>query len=172
MEEVGTMAGKTVAWDLVDIEIPEGCNVILGQSHFIKTVEDLFEVLATSSTVLEFGLAFCEASGPCLVRSEGNSSDLVEAARDNALALGAGHSFVILMRNGFPISVLNGIKQVQEVCRIFAATANPLQVLVFGSEQGRGIAGVIDGNSPTGVESEADVKDRKDLLRNIIGYKR
>ncbi len=166
------MSGKAVTWDLVDIVIPEECNVILGQSHFIKTIEDLFEVLATSSSSLEFGIAFCEASGPCLVRSEGNSPDLVTAARHNALALGAGHSFIIIMRKGYPISVLNGIKQVQEVCGIFAATANPLQVLVFESEQGRGIAGVIDGGSPKGVESEGDVKDRKDLLRNIIGYKR
>lgn len=166
------MAEKGIKWEVVDIGIPEGCNVILGQSHFIKTVEDLYEVLVTSSPALEFGLAFCEASGPCLVRKDGNADDLVEIAVANALKLSAGHAFVILMRNGFPISVLNAIKQVQEVCRVFAATANPLQVLVFQSGQGRGIAGVVDGFPPKGVESEGDVEDRKKLLRDIIGYKR
>lgn len=166
------MTGSDIRWDLVGITIPEGCNVILGQSHFIKTVEDLFEVLATSSPSLEFGIAFCEASEPCLVRSDGNAGDLVKSAADNALSLAAGHSFIILMRNGYPISVLNAVKQVQEVCRIFTATANPLQVLVFESGQGRGVAGVIDGFASKGIETEADVQDRKDLLRNIIGYKR
>ena len=125
------MTGSDMRWDLVDISIPEGCNVILGQSHFIKTVEDLFEVLATSSPSLEFGIAFCEASEPCLVRTDGNAPDLVRSAADNAIRLASGHAFVVLMRNGYPISVLNAVKQVQEVCRIFAATANPLQALVF-----------------------------------------
>jgi len=166
------MAGKDIKWDLVDLAIPDGCNLVLGQSHFIKTVEDLYEVMATTSPSLEFGIAFCEASMPCLVRKDGNSDDLVEAAVDNALRISAGHAFVILMRNGFPISVLNAIKQVQEVCGIFAATANPLQVLVFQSGQGRGIAGVVDGLSSKGVETENDIEDRKRLLREIIGYKK
>ena len=166
------MADKTLKWEVVELGIPEGCNIILGPSHFIKTVEDLYAVLVTSSPALEFGLAFCEASGPCLVRKDGNADDLVEIAVANALKLSAGHAFVILMRNGFPISVLNAIKQVQEVCRVFAATANPLQALVFQSGQGRGIAGVVDGFPPKGVESEGDVEDRKKLLRDIIGYKR
>ncbi len=166
------MTGSDIRWELVDIQIPEGCNVIIGQSHFIKTVEDLFEVLATSSPSLEFGIAFCEASEPCLVRKDGNAEDLVESASGNALRLAAGHSFIIMMRNGYPISVMNGIKQVQEVCRIFAATANPLQVLVFESGQGRGVAGVIDGSSARGIETCSDIEDRKSLLRKIIGYKR
>jgi len=166
------MAEKGIKWEVVDIGIPEGCNVILGQSHFIKTVEDLYEVLATSSPALEFGLAFCEASGPCLVRKDGNADDLVEAAVRNAMKLSAGHAFVIFVRNGFPISVLNAVKQVQEVCRIFAATANPLQVLVFQTGQGRGIAGVVDGFPSKGVESDDDIEERKKLLRDIIGYKR
>jgi len=166
------MAGKDIKWDLVDLAIPDSCNLVLGQSHFIKTVEDLYEVMATSSPSLEFGIAFCEASGPCLVRKDGNSDDLIEAAVDNALRISAGHAFVILMRNGFPISVLNAIKHVQEVCGIFAATANPLQVLVFQSGQGRGIAGVVDGFSSKGIETENDIEDRKKLLRDIIGYKK
>lgn len=172
MKEEESMTGSGIRWDLVDIRIPEECNVILGQSHFIKTVEDLFEVLATSSPSLEFGISFCEASEPCLVRTEGNAPDLVRSAADNAIRLATGHAFVILMRNGYPISVLNAVKQVQEVCRIFAATANPLQVLVFESSQGRGVAGVIDGFSSKGIETESDVQDRKRLLRDIIGYKR
>ncbi|HOV28811.1 MAG TPA: adenosine-specific kinase [Synergistales bacterium] len=159
-------------WQVERMEIPEGCNIILGQSHFIKTVEDLFEALVTSSPGLQFGIAFCEASEPCLIRRDGNSPDLVEAAVRNALALSAGHAFVVLIRNGYPINVLNRIKEVQEVCGIFAATANPLEVLVFETEQGRGIAGVVDGFSSRGVEEESHVEARKNLLRNIIGYKR
>lgn len=159
-------------WQVERMEIPEGCNIILGQSHFIKTVEDLFEALVTSSPGLQFGIAFCEASEPCLIRRDGNSPDLVEAAVRNALALSAGHAFVVLIRNGYPINVLNRIKEVQEVCGIFAATANPLEVLVFETEQGRGIAGVVDGFSSRGVEEESHVESRKNLLRNIIGYKR
>lgn len=159
-------------WQVERMEIPEGCNIILGQSHFIKTVEDLFEALVTSSPGLQFGIAFCEASEPCLIRRDGNSPDLVEAAVRNALALSAGHAFVVLIRNGYPINVLNRIKEVQEVCGIFAATANPLEVLVFETEQGRGIAGVVDGFSSRGVEEGSHVEARKNLLRNIIGYKR
>lgn len=159
-------------WQVERMEIPERCNIILGQSHFIKTVEDLFEALVTSSPGLQFGIAFCEASEPCLIRRDGNCPDLVEAAVRNARALSAGHAFVVLIRNGYPINVLNRIKGVQEVCGIFAATANPLEVLVFETEQGRGIAGVVDGFSSRGVEEESHVEARKNLLRNIIGYKR
>jgi adenosine/AMP kinase len=159
-------------WQVVKMEIPDECNIILGQSHFIKTVEDLFEALVTSSPGLHFGIAFCEASEPCLIRHDGNAQDLVEAAVRNAQSLSAGHAFVILIRNGYPINVLNRIKGVQEVCGIFAATANPLEVLIFETGQGRGIAGVVDGFSSRGVEEETHVKARKHLLRSIIGYKR
>ena len=159
-------------WQVVKMEIPDECNIILGQSHFIKTVEDLFEALVTSSPGLHFGIAFCEASEPCLIRHDGNAEDLVEAAIRNAQSLSAGHAFVILIRNGYPINVLNRIKGVQEVCGIFAATANPLEVLIFETGQGRGIAGVVDGFSSRGVEEETHVKARKHLLRSIIGYKR
>lgn len=155
-----------------NIEIPEGCNVIIGQSHFIKTVEDLFEALVTSSPSLSFGIAFCEASVERLVRRDGNDTGLVECAVRNALNIAAGHCFVVVIRNGYPINVLGRIKAVQEVCGIFAATANPLQVIVAESEQGRGIIGVIDGASPVGVEDEAGEQWRKNLLRNVIGYKR
>ncbi len=159
-------------WQVVKMEIPEECNIILGQSHFIKTVEDLFEALVTSSPSLQFGIAFCEASEPCLIRHDGNSPDLVDAAVRNAQALSAGHAFVVLIRNGYPINVLDRIKGVQEVCGIFAATANPLEVLIFGTGQGRGIAGVVDGFSSRGVEEDTHVAARKRLLRSIIGYKR
>lgn len=159
-------------WTLVQLDFPSDCNVILGQSHFIKTVEDLYEALATSSPSLKFGIAFCEASGDCLIRFDGNDEELVRIAVDNMTAVGAGHSFLIVLRNGYPINVLNRIKECQEVCRIFAATANPLQVIVCESGQGRGVAGVIDGFSPKGVETESDIEGRKTLLRRIIGYKR
>jgi adenosine/AMP kinase len=161
-----------VSLSVVPVNIPERCNVILGQSHFIKTVEDLYEALVTTSPSLEFGIAFCEASGDCLVRKDGNREDLVEAAVSNALAIGAGHLFVILLRNGYPINVLDRIKSVQEVCSIYAATANPLQVVVAVTQQGRGILGVVDGFPPKGVETEEDVRARRSLLRDIIGYKR
>lgn len=154
----------------VSVENPDELNLILGQSHFIKTVEDLHEVLAQSSGSLEFGIAFCEASGPRLVRRSGNSSDLVDLAVRNARAIGAGHSFIVFLRNGFPVSVLNAVKAVPEVCRIFCATANPVQVLVVETGQGRGIIGVVDGGSPLGVESEDDIAARKNLLRQF-GYK-
>ena len=161
-----------IRWSVVETVFPEDCNLILGQSQFIKTVEDLYETLATSSPHLEFGIAFCEASGPCLVRSDGNEPELEDMARENAFRIAAGHSFVVVLRNGYPINVLNRVKQVEEVCRIYAATANPLQVLVFETAQGRGIAGVVDGASPEGLETEDDKQDRKTLLRDIIGYKR
>jgi adenosine/AMP kinase len=157
---------------LETVEIPEDCNVIVGQSHFIKTVEDLFEALVTSSPSLSFGIAFCEASIEKLVRRDGNDLELVECAVRNALKIGAGHSFVVVIRNGYPINVLGRVKAVQEVCGIFAATANPLQIIVAESGQGRGIIGVIDGGSPVGVEDAAGEEWRKNLLRNVIGYKR
>jgi adenosine/AMP kinase len=154
----------------VPIEKPEELNVILGQSHFIKTVEDVYEALAGSSPHLRFGLAFCEASGPCLVRRAGNDPELVELAVRNALALAAGHSFVVFLREGFPVNVLNQLKQVPEVCRIFCATANPVEVVLAETELGRGILGVVDGSSPLGVESDEDEASRRELLRRI-GYK-
>jgi len=159
-------------WTLVQLDFPSDCNVILGQSHFIKTVEDLYEALATSSPSLKFGIAFCEASGDRLIRFDGNDEELIGIAVDNMTAVGAGHSFLVVLRNGYPINVLNRIKECQEVCRIFAATANPLQVILCESGQGRGVAGVIDGFSPKGVETESDIEGRKTLLRRIIGYKR
>jgi len=156
---------------LVPVAIPENANVIIGQSHFIKTVEDLYEIMVTSVPQAAFGLAFNEASGACLVRAEGNDDGLRAAAIDTALALSAGHTFVVYLRNAFPINVLNRIKDCPEVCRIFCATANPLQVVVAESEQGRGIIGVIDGSSPKGVEQDADREWRVGFLRTI-GYKR
>ncbi|RJS82696.1 hypothetical protein CW709_03220 [Candidatus Bathyarchaeota archaeon] len=155
----------------VRIDFPEGCNVILGTSHFIKTVEDLYEALVSSVPGVKFGLGFCEASGKCLVRTEGTDEELKKIAAENALKLGAGHSFIIILRNAYPINVLNAIKMVSEVCTIYAATANPLEVVVAETEQGRGILGVIDGFKPKGIESEEDVSWRKNFLREI-GYKR
>lgn len=157
---------------IVQVNIPEGCNVVLGQSHFIKTVEDMYEALVTSAPGLEFGIAFCEASGDCLVRHDGNREDLEKAAIENAQKINAGHVFVVLLRNGYPINVLDRIKNLQEVCRVFAATANPLQVLVAETEQGRGVTGVVDGFPTKGVEDAEGQSWRKNLLRNIIGYKR
>lgn len=154
----------------VPLEKPEDVNVIVGQAHFIKTVEDLHEVLAGSSPHLEFGLAFCESSGPRLVRRSGNDPDLVELAVRNAQAIGAGHCFVVFLRNGFPVNVLNALKLVPEVATLFCATANPAEVIVVQGNAGRGILGVIDGGAPLGVETDADVADRKSLLRKF-GYK-
>ncbi len=155
----------------VKIDAPPDTNLILGQTHFIKTTEDLYEVLITSVPGIKFGLAFCEASAKCLVRSEGNDSELKKAAEDNALSLGCGHTFLIFMRGAYPINVLNAIKNLQEVCSIFCATANPVEVIIARTDQGRGILGVIDGESPKGIETEKDVQDRKAFLRNI-GYKK
>jgi hypothetical protein len=154
----------------VPFENPEGLNVILGQSHFIKTVEDLHETLVTASPSLKFGIAFCEASGPCLIRWSGNDQGLIDLAVRNAEAIGAGHSFVVAMREGFPINVLNAVKMVPEVCRIYCATANPLEVVVGASELGRAILGVVDGSSPLGVETDDDIAERKAMLRRF-GYK-
>lgn len=162
------MAG--VELHLVAIDKPDDMNVIVGQSHFVKTVEDLHEALVGVSPHLRFGIAFCEASGPCLVRRSGNDARLVELATTNALAIAAGHTFVILLEDGYPVNVLNQVKQVPEVCSIFCATANPLQLVVAETELGRGVIGVIDGSRPLGVETDADVADRKALLR-AIGYK-
>ena len=155
----------------VKMSIPEGANLILGQSHFIKTVEDLYEALVTASPALKFGIAFNEASGACLTRLDGNDEDLKKAASANAQALASGHTFVVLIRDGYPINILKRIQQVQEVVGIFCATANPVEVIVAQTNQGRGILGVIDGASPKGVEGEADVEWRRGLLRKI-GYKK
>jgi len=154
----------------VTIEKPESANLILGQSHFIKTVEDLHEVLVGAVPGIQFGLAFCESSGPALVRSSGTSPELTELARKNALALSAGHVFLILLGNAFPINVLNAVKMVPEVCRIFCATANPVEVILAETEQGRGVLGVVDGVKPKGLEGEEDLRWRMDFVRKI-GYK-
>jgi hypothetical protein len=155
----------------VKVAMPENANVIIGQTHFIKTTEDLYEVIVCSVPQAKFGLAFCEASGPCLVRSDGNDDRLRKIAEDNAVKIGAGHTFVIVLENAYPINVLNRIKEVPEVCSIFCATSNPVDVIVAKNERGRGIVGVIDGESPKGVEKQEDVEDRKAFLRKI-GYKR
>src|SRR5579875_2825840 len=155
---------------VVGIDNPGELNLILGQSHFIKTVEDLHEALVGTVPGLRFGIAFCEASGPRLVRTSGNDPELVELATRNALAVGAGHAFIVFLRDGFPINVLNQVKLVPEVCRIYCATANPVQVIVAQTAAGRGILGVVDGGSPLGIETESDVSARHDLLRDI-GYK-
>ncbi|MDO8736209.1 MAG: adenosine-specific kinase [Thermoleophilia bacterium] len=155
---------------IVSIDKPDEMNMILGQAHFIKTVEDLHEVMAACAPGIRFGIGFCEASGPCLVRGSGNDERLIELALLNANALGTGHAFIILMENGFPINVLNAIKQVPEVCGIFCATANPVEVVVAESKLGRGIIGVIDGHASKGLETDSDIIERKELLRSI-GYK-
>jgi uncharacterized protein len=155
----------------VRLEIPEGGNLILGASHFIKTVEDIYEAIVNTAPQMKFGIAFNEASGQCLIRVDGNDDDLKQLAIRNAQALGAGHSFVVVMKEGFPINVLGRIKDVAEVVNIFCATANPVEAIVVESEQGRGILGVIDGSSPRGVESQEDAKWRHSFLRTI-GYKR
>ncbi|MDA8203943.1 MAG: adenosine-specific kinase [Chloroflexi bacterium] len=155
---------------LVTVRKPEDLNMILGQSHFIKTVEDLHETLAQAGGHLRFGIAFCESSGPRLVRRSGNDPELVGLAVENAQAIGAGHSFIVFLAGGFPVSVLNAVKSVPEVCRIFCATANPVEVVVAETTLGRGILGVIDGGTPLGVETENDVTDRKAFLRTV-GYK-
>jgi len=154
----------------VKIEMPEECNVILGTAHFIKTVEDIYEALVNAVPNIKFGIGFCESSGPCLVRSEGNDKELKNLAINQALKLGCGHCFIIFLKNAYPINVLDKIKQVPEVCTIHAATANPLEVIVAETEQGRGILGVIDGFKTKGIETEKDVTERKEFLRKI-GYK-
>jgi adenosine/AMP kinase len=164
------MAGTTVGFEAVMLDKPDDVNVIVGQSHFIKTVEDLHEALTGVSPHLKFGLAFCEASGACLIRRSGNDDSLTALAVAATQAVGAGHAFVIMLRDGFPVNVLNPVKAVPEVCTIYCATANPVQVLVAVTDAGRGIVGVIDGSPPVGVETQADVRSRHQLLRDI-GYK-
>lgn len=155
---------------IVKIKKPEDVNIILGQSHFIKTVEDLYEALIGSSPQIKFGIGFCESSGACLVRIEGNDEELKKIAENNLLEIGAGHSFLITLRNVYPINVLNAIKNTPEVCSIFCATANPVSVIIAETEEGRGILGVIDGARPRGIEKNEDIKWRKEFLRKI-GYK-
>ena len=157
--------------DAVALRIPENANIVLGQSHFIKTVEDLFEAMITSAPQVRFGIAFNEASGPCLTRVDGNDADLRQAAQEVATLVGAGHFFAVVMKDCFPINVLKAIESVPEVCGIFCATANPVQVIVAETEQGRGVLGVIDGFSPKGVETGEHAAQRREFLRRI-GYKR
>lgn len=154
----------------VKIENPDGLNMILGHSHFIKTVEDIYEAMVNAVPMAKFGLAFCEASESCLVRYAGTDDELIELAKKNAYNLSAGHSFILFMKDLFPVNVLNSIKNVTEVCRIFCATANPVEVIIAETELGRGILGVIDGFSSKGIETEDDIRTRKELLRQI-GYK-
>ena len=149
------------------LEIPEGCNVIFGQTHFIKTVEDLYEIMVGTAPNAKFGIGFCEASGHCLVRGEGNDEALKEVAMKNAMKIGAGHTFNIILKDAFPINILNAVKMCQEVCSIFCATANPLEVILAQSEQGKGVLGVIDGSSPKGMEKEDGIAWRKELLRKF-----
>jgi len=154
----------------VRINKPDDANVIIGQSHFIKTVEDLYEVIVGAVPGVKFGLGFCESSGDCLVRVDGNDGELKKCAAENALAIGAGHCFVVVLRNAYPINVLNAIKNVQEVCNIYCASANPIEVIVAETTQGRGVAGVVDGSTPKGIEGEDGVTWRRGFLRKI-GYK-
>jgi adenosine/AMP kinase len=165
-----TSEEANVELTVVPIDKPDDMNVIVGQAHFIKTVEDVHEALVGTGPALRFGVAFCEASGPCLVRRSGNDERLVGLAVDAALAIGAGHSFVVFLENGYPVNVLNALKQVPEVCGIFCATANRVELVVARTELGRAIVGVVDGSPPAGVETDADVVARKQLLRQI-GYK-
>ena len=162
-----------ITWHIVSAEFPGDCNVIVGQSHFIKTAEDLYEALITSCPDIEFGVAFCEASGDCKIRYEGNNKELMDIAVRNAEHIACGHTFFIVMRKAYPINVLERVKNCQEVCRVFAATANPLQMIVAETLQGRGIAGVVDGFPPRGgVETAEDIEARRELLNRVIGYKR
>jgi hypothetical protein len=162
--------GSYMELKIVDVVTPPECNIILGQSHFIKTVEDVYEALASSASGIKFGLAFCESSGECLVRHDGNDQELRRIAAEVAYAIGCGHIFIIYLKGAFPINVLTQLKSVPEVCGIYAATANPLQIVVAETEQGRGVMGVIDGAKSKGIEDENGVKWRKNFLRQI-GYK-
>lgn len=162
--------GEHLKFEIIKIDALKDCNIILGMAHFIKTVEDLYEALVNSVPNIKFGIGFCESSGPCLIRCEGNDEELKNVATQYALKLGCGHSFIIFMKNAYPINVLGKVKQVPEVCNIYAATANPLEVIVTETEQGRGILGVVDGMKSKGIETEKDVKARKEFLRKI-GYK-
>lgn len=162
---------ETIKTKVVKVDIPEGCNIIFGHSHFIKTVEDLYETLISSGMSLKFGIAFCEASQERLIRTDGNDDEMIQLAVKAADDCGCGHSFFIYMKDGFPINVLNRVKNVDEVCRIFCATANPLEVIIAQTIQGRAVLGVVDGESPVGVETDDDKAKRKQFLRTI-GYKR
>ena len=164
------MAATAVSFEVVSMDVPDDVNVIIGQSHFIKTVDDLHEALFGVSAQLRFGIAFCEASGACLVRRSGNDDELIRLAVDNAQAISAGHCFVVLLREGYPVNVLNQVKSVPEICTVFCASANQVDVLIATTARGRGIVGVIDGSPPVGVETENDVTARRDLLRDL-GYK-
>lgn len=155
----------------IKIEIPKDVNVIFGQSHFIKTVADLYETLIESSPTIKFGIAFCEASGKRLARSEGNDEELRKHAEKEILKIGCGHTFIVFLKNGYPINVLNRVKNLSEVCVVFAATANPLQVIIAENAQGRGVLGVIDGQPPLGIETEENIKERQEFLRKT-GYKK
>ena len=157
-------------FDSVKISKPDDVNMIMGQSHFIKTVEDLYEAIVNNVPGAKFGLAFAESSGACKIRSEGNDASLKKLAQDNALAIAAGHTFIIFLKDSYPINVLNAVKMVPEVCAIFCASANPVEVVIAESDSGRGVMGVIDGALPKGLETQEDIKWRKDLLRKI-GYK-
>jgi len=157
--------------EAVEMDVPEGVNIILGQSHFIKTVEDIYETLVVSMAGIKFGVAFCEASGKCLVRVDGNDEEMKKTAAENAMRLGCGHSFLVYLKDAFPINVLPALRAVPEICSIFCATGNPVEVIVAQTEQGRGIMGVVDGSSPQGVEGEEDVRCRREFLRRL-GYKR
>jgi adenosine/AMP kinase len=154
----------------IPLTLPEGCNLILGQSHFIKTAEDLYEIMVTSVPQAKFGLAFSEASGPCLIRTEGNDPDLIGAAAGNLQALASGHCFCLILKDAYPVNVLNAVKACQEVATVFCATANPVHAVVAALPQGNGILGVVDGGAPKGVESDEDRKKRREFLR-MIGYK-
>lgn len=154
----------------VKVDVPENCNVILGMAHFIKTVEDLYEALVNAVPNIKFGIGFCESSGPCLVRHEGNDEELRQLAAKKAFEISCGHSFIIYLKNAYPINVLDKIKKVPEMCTIHAATANPLEVIVAETQQGRGIVGVVDGFASEGIETQEDIKKRKEFLRKI-GYK-
>jgi len=154
----------------VKIDVPKDCNVILGMAHFIKTVEDLYEALVNAVPNAKFGIGFCESSGPCLVRHEGNDDELRKLAADKAFEIACGHSFTVFLKNAYPLNVLDKIKQVPEVCTVYAATANPLEIIIAETAQGRGIVGVVDGLKSKGIESEEDIKTRKEFLRRI-GYK-
>ncbi|MCS7107864.1 MAG: adenosine-specific kinase [Sulfolobales archaeon] len=161
----------SLRFEVINIPVPEGTNVIVGHSHFIKTVEDIYEALITSSTSIKFGLAFCEASGKRLVRSDGNDLQLVKLAEESALRVGAGHTFIVYISGAWPINVLNALKHVQEVTTIYAATSNPLQLIVAETDQGRSVLGVVDGFKSLGIEGEEDKRERREFLRRI-GYKR
>jgi len=159
-----------IEFKTVKVETPKDCNVILGMAHFIKTVEDLYEALTNAVPNIRFGIGFCESSGSCLVRHEGNDNELRKLAAEKAFEISCGHSFIIFMKNAYPINVLDKIKQVPETCTIFAATANPLEVIIAETDQGRGIIGVVDGLGSKGIETESDIQTRKEFLRKI-GYK-